>query len=401
MISYDPDAQPSPVEPTCVTRLPPVRRAVPLRYRREARLDEHFPGFDVHVFRSGTDALAAALIDAKSRRSCARPEVILPAYGCPDLVSASLAAGVLPRLVDVEPDAWGYKLDELDGALSQQTAAIVAVDLLGVGDQAAELHARAARHGIPLIQDSAQHLPERSEGFWRGDYVVLSFGRGKPLNLLQGGALLTRAGRTAQVQAIGAQDRGSLRYKVASSVAAACAFNTITRPGVYGIAAHLPGLGVGETRFSPLPECTRLPASFGTRVAGAYGDYAKQESYRTGIWADVLARWAALGVRQLQCASESRRDTGQRLRLPLLAPSTDMRDHLVLSLTRAGCGASAMYERALHRITDVPEQVYSQGPFPGAAHLAGRFFTLPTHSLVDQAVVDKADAIIMRVARKL
>lgn len=361
-------------------------------------LEGQFPGFDAHIFRSGTDALAAALIDAKSRRSSAQPHVIVPAYACPDLLSAGLAAGLSPRLVDVEPDAWGYRLDELDAAITPDTVAIVAVDLLGIGDQYTELSARAAAHGIALIQDSAQHLPEQPDGFWRGEYVVLSFGRGKPLNLLQGGALLTRAERAAQVEAIGAPDPGSLRYKLLASAAAACAFNVITHPSVYGMAVRLPGLGLGDTRFSPLPECTRLPEEFRARVSSAYRDYALHPNYRTTIWKGALHKWEAFGVTQLQCAAARQRDSEQRLRLPLIAPSSEMRDRLVLALNRAGCGASAMYRCALDRIADVPAQVREQGPFAGATSLAGRFFTLPTHSLVDDSVVARADAIVARVA---
>ena len=47
--------------------------------------------------------------------------------------------------------------------------------------------------GAVLIEDSAQAFPRDGGGdFWQGDLVVLSFGRGKPVSLLGGGAVLYR-----------------------------------------------------------------------------------------------------------------------------------------------------------------------------------------------------------------
>ena len=170
--------------------LPPVRRPVPLGSRRASEsLDNFFVGHGVRVLGSGTQALALAIKDSAVRSRSSRPEVILPAYGCPNLIAASVHAGVRPRLVDIAKGQWGYDLDQLAAALSKDTVAIVAVNLLGVGDQADRLREIATPSAIPLIQDSAQHLPQDLPVSWRGEYIVFSFGRGKPLNLLRGGVL--------------------------------------------------------------------------------------------------------------------------------------------------------------------------------------------------------------------
>ena len=191
--------------------LPPVRRPVPLVARRVRKpLAAAFGGWGVRICGSGTQALAMALTDARMHLSAEAPEVILPAYGCPDLVTASVYAGLRPRLVDTAPSGqWGYDLGALKKVLAGEgrsgqrgadnCAAIVAVNLLGTGDQAVELAQIATETGIALIQDSAQHLPRHLPAQWLGDYVVLSFGRGKPLNLLGGGALLHHPDRADDI----------------------------------------------------------------------------------------------------------------------------------------------------------------------------------------------------------
>src|SRR5690348_11943509 len=117
--------------------IPAVRRAVPLtgctsgfRALREVR---PFSGMNVVFHASGKEALAAAILSAVERHpSREEPlEVILPAYGCPDLIAACVYSNVLPRLVDVSSEGWGYDLEGLRRALSPTTAAIVAVNLMG------------------------------------------------------------------------------------------------------------------------------------------------------------------------------------------------------------------------------------------------------------------------------
>lgn len=363
---------------------------------------EHFAGFDAHVFRSGTDSLAAALTDAREGRPRAHPEAIIPAYGCPDLVAACVSAGVRPRLVDVSPDAWGYDMDALPRAMTADTIAVVAVNLLGVGDQAAELSELARSRDLALIQDSAQYMPDRTHPLWPGDYVVLSFGRGKPLNLLGGGAVLARAERRSSMNAIGRDLRTGERVKfsVLSSAPTALAFNLLSHPTLYGIASALPGLGVGETRYSPLGPCARAPGGLAPRLAAAFIQYASQRNYRDDVWHSSLRRWESDGVRALQCADGIARTSEPKLRLPLLARSKELRDAIVGGLREHGIGASAFYERSLDCTRDIPRAVREQGPFPGAQSLADRLLTLPTHSLVDQATVARAEALVCSLSSR-
>src|SRR5688572_15303179 len=176
--------------------LPPVRRAVPLRDRdaRDARatLQRHFGDRHAVLYGSGTQALAAAIINARDSRGLSATqgfEVIVPAYGCPDLVAARVFVGARARLVDTAVSGWGYDSRALCAAIGPRTAAILAVNLFGVGDDAASITPLAEARGIPLIHDSAQSFPLRPGRDLPGGLLVLSFGRGKPINLLGGGAL--------------------------------------------------------------------------------------------------------------------------------------------------------------------------------------------------------------------
>src|SRR5450755_3177616 len=119
---------------------PPVRRSVPTRWRRkQVALSEAFPGYETTACGSGTQALALALQTVARNAQSRAPEALLPAYGCPDLVAACLHAGVRPRLVDTAAGAWGFDVEKLGETVSSDTVALVAVNLLGTGDQAEQL----------------------------------------------------------------------------------------------------------------------------------------------------------------------------------------------------------------------------------------------------------------------
>jgi hypothetical protein len=345
-------------------------------------MEQFFGNRKITLYASGTAALAQAMTNCRSRSAASTPEIIIPAYGCPDLVAACAHASVYPRLVEVAPSQWAYDLDALESSLSSSTVAIVAVNLLGLGDGSDELIRLCKERHIPLIQDSAQYLPRESIS-WPGDYIVLSFGRGKPLNLLHGGALISPLadGDSLAVPPADYNAKGRLL----GSRAAAIAFNALTRPTIYRIFAALPGTGLGEVTYNPLTNQTLLPDRAWQRVGTAFALYRQEPSYRRDIWAPAIEEWSKLGIVALGCPGSP--VPAEPLRLALLAPDRDGRDILVDNLNRAGLGATRFYGADLTRVAGIPEMVKSQQPFPNASSLADRLFTLPTHGLVNAGTV--------------
>lgn len=379
--------------------LPPVRRAVPVKRGNSgarASVERFFGNRKITLYASGTAALAQAMANCASQSSVRTPEIILPAYGCPDLVAACIHASVYPRLVDIAPSQWSYDLGALESGLSTNTIAIVAVNLLGVGDGSARLIAICKERHIALIQDSAQYLP-RERIDWPGDYIVLSFGRGKPLNLLHGGALISSSanGESRSIRAA----RYTAKGRLLSSHAAAIAFNALTRPAIYRILSTLPAVGLGEVIYKPLTNPALLPERAWQRVATAFELYRQKASYRQNIWAPVVDEWSGLGIVPLTCPGSPL--PAEPLRFAMLAPDRATRDILVDNLSRAGLGASRFYGTDLTGVAGVPEMVKCQGPFPNASAFADRLFTLPTHTLVNAETVRTTREQVMGIKSNL
>jgi dTDP-4-amino-4,6-dideoxygalactose transaminase len=140
---------------------------------------------------SGTFAVELAL---RALKIGPGDEVVLAAYDYSGNFLAVHAVGATPVLVDVVPWSWNLDVEQLAGAVSPRTRAVIVSHLHGGMVPMRELTALAAAHGLRVIEDAAQApgaiVQGRKAGTW-GDAGVLSFGGSKLLTAGRGGALLT------------------------------------------------------------------------------------------------------------------------------------------------------------------------------------------------------------------
>ncbi len=172
---------------------------------------------------------------------------MLPAYTCFSVPAAAVAAGLRVRLVDVTAEG-RIDAEALAKLPLERAAAVVACNLFGFAEPLAPI-ARATREaGARLVDDAAQAFgAEASDGKagGRGDLGILSFGRGKPLSALGGGALVVEQTGGAEP---GPQPTPGGRLR---ALASALAYDAALSPRVFGWLAAVPGLGIGETPFEP------------------------------------------------------------------------------------------------------------------------------------------------------
>lgn len=98
-----------------------------------------------------------------------------------------------PVFCDIEPVNWCLNPQSLERCITPRTKAIIVVDLFGNMPVMKEIVAIAEKHGIPLIEDSAEALGSTYEGTRAGKFgigSVFSFHRTKTLVTGEGGMLL-------------------------------------------------------------------------------------------------------------------------------------------------------------------------------------------------------------------
>jgi dTDP-4-amino-4,6-dideoxygalactose transaminase len=361
-----------------IAELPPVGN----RVSTEVRLPlPEFRGYRPIWLASGTAALALSLLHAKlQHQQITRPEVIIPAYGCPDLVAAGVYAGVTPVLADVGHDDPALNPESLAQALSENTIAIIAVSFLGIRERIDHLRALLPS-GVAVIEDNAQWFPESSESI-QGDYAITSFGRGKPASTLGGGLLLVRDDlplfpewlyRNVSPARDTFTDWASHRGKVTL-------YNVLRQPVLYYWLNRLPFVTLGETRYKELDGIRGMPASCKSLVASNAAFHLGFDRWREKEYQNRLGDFA--GIKCLSSHHEER--SGRLLRFPVLCGSRAERDALLEDLKSRGLGASAMYRDALPAIPGVRERIKLRASVGGAETFAQRLLTLPLHSGVTQ-----------------
>lgn len=351
------------------TRLPPAGDRITWKPGSRHAVRALFAPWHATLFGSGTQALAASLL-ALREHSPGRDEVLFAAYNCPVLVSAAVYAGCQPVLVDYEAERPWLDLRALDARLSTRTLAVIAVDLLGIAERYGALRTACARVGCALVQDAAQGFPSRAgERAWQGDVVVLSFGRGKPVSLLTGGAVLTRDDALHQEVsrlAVPAEFNHRLHaLKVR-------AYNLLRHPWLYRLPTLLPGLHLGETRYSALRGIQAMPEALAACLPPA------AHAFRRAACPQALYPAFLAGSGLLDLPTLCRQPAGERLsRYPVLAADGTTRDRLLGRL--ASLGASALYGKVLPQVSGVAVHLTDVGSYPAAEAFASRLLTLPNH----------------------
>lgn len=178
--------------------LHPVAKPAPAIDAIERRLAQLCERRHAILLGHGTTAIYLALSVIK--RSAGPGEVILSPLVCSTVPQAIVYAGMTPVFADVCLPDCTIDPDSVAKLLNDKTRAILPVHLFGNGADMNRLTVLSASTRVPVIENAAQSIGGRSQGFAhgaRGDIAILSFGDGKVLSAGGGGALLTDDSETA------------------------------------------------------------------------------------------------------------------------------------------------------------------------------------------------------------
>lgn len=367
--------------------LAPVGNKISLE-RDLAAFSYSIDGYHANWVDSGTSALALALADAKRKAPHIKhPNVIIPGYCCPDLVAAAVYAGVRPIAVDIAENDASYDLAALKATLNENTLAVIAVNFLGIKERLADIRALLANTGIKLIEDNAQWFPaSSSEHDFLSDYMLFTFGRGKPLSLLGGGVLFSRENIVVSelIQPL-LKDSGhdvKLHGKL-------IAYNVLLNPHCYCYLNRAPFLQLGATKYHELTAISALDLYRKSLFASNLMLHASR-SRNVEVACDDIC----VDRQKLLSIKSSRKK--RLLRYPLLCETNNERDLLLSKLNAEGLGATAMYQRPIIDIPGVRELIDVVGDLKNARSFASRFLTLPTHELVTEQHVRRIENLLRK-----
>jgi len=357
--------------------------------------DRGFSPFRIKLYQSGTASLSAAILASikLSNRSARVAEILLPAYACPDLVSAVLYARAKPVLVDLEQDSPHLSLSQVKEKITDRTVAVIAVNFLGIPEHYSQIRQICNERGLFFIVDSAQWFPITNDiQSWAGDFNIISFGRGKPVNLLSGGAVLTLQNEFYNaLPDSNSEDISNIKRTL--QMLKIILYNIAIQHYFYGIFTRIPGLNIGETIFKPLTVLSTMGPLHRRLIKSNIQKYQHQKSV---LW-EIHNKLKIISSHYLVdlLPENATEKNSVLLRYPILIKNKTIRDKFYL-LTK-DYGVSTLYTRPLNEISGLEKILGNQSLFPNASEFADFLVTLPTHEHVDERLIDKILAQLKQV----
>ncbi len=127
-------------------------------------------------------------------------EVITSPYTMSASATCILMCGAVPIFADIDPDTFTITPESVEANITENTKAIVAVNIFGLPADLDALRAIADKHGIYLIEDNAQAPDADYHGRKTstvGHAGVYSFNRHKTMQCGEGGVLVTNDDKLA------------------------------------------------------------------------------------------------------------------------------------------------------------------------------------------------------------
>jgi UDP-2-acetamido-2-deoxy-ribo-hexuluronate aminotransferase len=329
----------------------------------EERLADWTGARHVVAVNSGTDALILLL-----RAAGLRPgeEVIVPAYSFIATASAVVLAGGVPVFADIEEDGHGADPRSVESAVTPRTRMIMPVHLFDRMADMRGLRDVAERHGLTIVEDSAEAIGMRMDGVHAGLLGaggVLSFFPAKTLGGIgDGGAVLTGDAFIAEkVRMLRHHGRGGRTLG--------------DFPGISN-ATMLPGRNskMDDVQAAVLlAKLTTLDSGIARRAELA-GRYDARLREVPGVWSVPGARPVLPGSNRVVYVHLLR---------------VDDRDALAAHLAARGIGTEIYYPVPLHLQPCFGHLGHRPGDFPRAEAACAAAIALPLYPDLSEAHVDR------------
>jgi perosamine synthetase len=362
----------------------------------------YLPG-SVYPVSSGTAALTVSLNILK--KTSTRKEVVIPAYSCPSLVAAVVKAGLRPVLCDLQRDRLILDLEELGAVAGADTLAVMAVHLYGVSEDINEIKRLSEKMGFYVLEDAAQAFGNYSHKLGGtygafGDLGVISFGRGKPLSLLHGGAVILnhhalKAEAEETYNNLPSQPRTGF---LARYILLLLLYSIFFHPRTHWLPRSMPFLKLGETHYLEDFFVGRIGDGvlrFGERVHLEYAEIRETRKRLAGYYHEMLKRYLEEIAFLPEAESE---DDVALLRYPIVFKESDKRDTVLAALLKNGLGASGSYPVPLNELEGSASRIQNpQSEFPNGKAISQRIMTLPLHRYVREEEIAEMGRIFSKI----
>lgn len=351
-----------------------------------------------HIQGAGSGRAALWLLFRALRRQ--RPEkdvVALPAYTCFSVAASAVRAGLKLFPLEMDPETLDCDFSGLNSVPKRRLLCVLVSHLFGLVNDLSAAREAARETGAFLIDNAAQALGAERDGYLAGtggDAGIYSFGRGKALSAMEGGAIVTNNDHIAR--ALGEEARqlyDSSSLHSAGLLLELLVYSVFLRPRLYWIANGMPFLHLGVTRFDAGFPARALPPLSRELIVGLSNRLEAVSRIRRANAARIVE--ALEGSRSVTLPRWPRDCRAAMVRLPVIARDEETRRVALARLAHAGIGASAFYPTPICDIPGIAAHMAEPNVHrPRAERLSRTLFTLPVHPYVEQRDIDRMTGVL-------
>jgi perosamine synthetase len=301
---------------------------------------------------TGTAALHSAIVAVGVKQG---DEVILPSFTFVATAEAVVLAGGRPVFVDIDPETCNLSPAMVEKAITKKTKAIVPVDLYGYSAEMKPIREIVAKHGLALVEDSAQAHGATCDGKPAGafaDAACWSLYASKNITTGEGGVITTNNNQIAE---------------------------TLRLIRTHGEKAKYASLMLGNNYRMP-----EIQAAIGLAQLQKLPSFVAKRRQNARQLTKILKKTDRL---HLPKESENRQHSWYLYTVRLKHGAENERNRIVEKLRKSDIGAEIYYINPVHAMPYYRER-FGSCKLPETEMAAKQVFSLPIHPGVTKDQVD-------------
>lgn len=356
----------------------------------QAELVKKYDGQKALLFSKGRAALSEAVRLATGGKG----EVAVTSMTCFVVIEAIKTAGCQPLYIDVNPRTLQFDAKTLERTIKgRDVGAVIVQNMLGIPVDIDEIMKLAKQNNMVVIEDLAHavggHYADGREIGTVGDYTMLSFGRDKMIDTINGGALVIRTGDvdaaiTPPIQSVGLFQQFRDRFYPSLAWKVRLLFPSGLGKYLLAVAYRLKlAVRSADGGTSPQLKLPHWQAKLALEQLRGIEDKVEKRLENQALYLKELSKF-------------SPNTSSNGVRLPLVVKN---RDAVVAKLKEAGYFTEDIW----YDVPVSPARLYDlvgflEDDYPLATKMTKYVLNLPTHQLVKPEDIKQISAIILEEA---
>jgi dTDP-4-amino-4,6-dideoxygalactose transaminase len=319
-------------------------------------------------------------------------EIIMPAYMCETVSQLLIDMGFRINFVDIEKDTYNINIEDLMEKVSKSTKAIIPVHMFGNPCEMKSILEIANDYDLIVIEDAAQAMGAEYHGKKVGvigDSGFFSFGRGKPITTMDGGAIVTNDDKIAEKSREIISAFKKQKVVALSMLVKLLGYSSLRNRTIYRLIYKIVRNDNlrGDINISNLGfKFSNIQASIGLVQLSRLDEFNKSRTENAKFLREHLERVKGIKLQRI-----SKNAKPIYLRFPIRVDTKVKRDRVISDLNKSGIESSVVYPVALPQFHGISDECKN------TEEAVKKTIALPTHPCVEKTDLERIIVVLKEI----